>query len=85
VASIKPFPHPATENSMSYSAWKSMARSSSHGRFTLVMVTLKGLVLAAYDVNDFQILGGPSWMDFAGYEVVAKVCRRKTGVASRRM
>jgi uncharacterized protein (TIGR03435 family) len=71
-ASIKPFPHPVTENSTSYNAWRAMARSSSRGRFNLVMVTLKGLVLAAYDVNDFQIVGGPSWMDNDGYDVVAK-------------
>jgi uncharacterized protein (TIGR03435 family) len=72
VASIKPFPHPVTGNSMSYNAWRAMARSSNHGRFSLVMVTLKGLVLAAYEVNDFQIVGGPSWIDSDGYDVVAK-------------
>jgi uncharacterized protein (TIGR03435 family) len=78
VASIKPFPHPVTENSMSYNAWRSMARSSRHGQFSLVMVTLKGLVLAAYDVNDFQVVGGPAWMDTDGYDLVAKAGRDAT-------
>jgi uncharacterized protein (TIGR03435 family) len=55
-----------------------MARSSSHGQFSLVMVTLKGLVLAAYDVNDFQVIGGPAWMDINGYDVVAKAGRDAT-------
>jgi uncharacterized protein (TIGR03435 family) len=36
------------------------------------MVTLKGLLLAAYDVKDFQVVGGPPWMDNEGYDVVAK-------------
>jgi len=36
VASIKPFPHPVAGNSMSYNAWRTMARNSVHGQFNLV-------------------------------------------------
>jgi uncharacterized protein (TIGR03435 family) len=72
VASIKPFPHPVMGSSMSYNAWMSMARSSSHGQFNLVMVNLKGLLMAAYGVSDFQIVGGPAWIEQDGYDVIAK-------------
>jgi uncharacterized protein (TIGR03435 family) len=34
--------------------------------------TLKNLIRMAYGVRDYQILGGPAWMDSERYEVVAK-------------
>jgi uncharacterized protein (TIGR03435 family) len=34
--------------------------------------TLRGLIEMAYDVRDFQISGGPGWLDATTYDVVAK-------------
>jgi len=34
--------------------------------------TLKGLIEMAYGVRDFQISGGPGWLDSAQYNIVAK-------------
>lgn len=34
--------------------------------------TLKGLIEMAYDVRDFQISGGPGWVNSEGYDIVAK-------------
>jgi len=35
-------------------------------------VTLKGLIAFAYDIQDFQISGGPSWFRTERYDIVAK-------------
>jgi uncharacterized protein (TIGR03435 family) len=35
--------------------------------------TLKRLIAFAYNLNDFQIFGGPSWADTETYEVQAKI------------
>jgi bla regulator protein blaR1 len=37
--------------------------------------TLKGLIAFAYDVRDFQIAGGPGWIDSARYDIMAKAER----------
>jgi uncharacterized protein (TIGR03435 family) len=34
--------------------------------------TLKSLILLAYNIRDFQLAGGPGWLDSAGYDIVAK-------------
>jgi len=34
--------------------------------------TLKSLILVAYNIRDFQLSGGPGWLDSAGYDIVAK-------------
>jgi uncharacterized protein (TIGR03435 family) len=35
-------------------------------------VTLKGLLRQVYDVTDFEISGGPAWIDTQGYDIEAK-------------
>jgi bla regulator protein BlaR1 len=42
------------------------------GLFTARNVTLKALIQQAYDVRDFQVSGGPSWLDTQRYDIVAK-------------
>ena len=42
------------------------------GRFTTTNTTLKMLIGFAYDVRDYQIAGGPNWLDSAKYNVEAK-------------
>jgi uncharacterized protein (TIGR03435 family) len=42
------------------------------GRFTATGCTLKRLIQRAYDVQDFQIIGGSKWVGSDRYDVVAK-------------
>jgi uncharacterized protein (TIGR03435 family) len=42
------------------------------GRFTADNITLKFLIRLAYDVQDFQITGGPSWITSDKYDVEAR-------------
>jgi uncharacterized protein (TIGR03435 family) len=78
VASVTPSPDHRPINSMSLYGVRWVARRARNGRFTLQNVTLLGLIAAAYDVNDFQIAGGPSWMNYDEYEVIAKAEDRAT-------
>lgn len=42
-------------------------------RFTATNTTVESLVALAYNVKDFQIAGGPSWVKSQGYDMEAKV------------
>ena len=42
------------------------------GRITAMGCTLQYLVMEAFDVKDFQISGGPSWIHSTGYDIEAK-------------
>jgi uncharacterized protein (TIGR03435 family) len=42
------------------------------GRFTATNATVKALIQQAYDVRDFQISGGPGWIDIERYDIDAK-------------
>lgn len=46
---------------------------SPGGSFTATNATLKDLIRLAYDVRDFQIAGGPSWLSTERYDITAKV------------
>jgi uncharacterized protein (TIGR03435 family) len=41
-------------------------------RFALSGITAKSLIAYAYDVREFQVSGGPSWLDSDEYDIVAK-------------
>src|SRR5262245_41963758 len=43
------------------------------GRFAATNVTLKQLIRNAYQLQDFQISGGPDWMTSAHWDIVAKI------------
>lgn len=43
------------------------------GTMTATNVTLRFLVAFAYDVRDFQLTGGPKWLDAERYDVVARL------------
>jgi uncharacterized protein (TIGR03435 family) len=43
------------------------------GRFTATNVTLRLLIRDAYQLQDFQISGGPSWLNSDHYDIVAKI------------
>jgi uncharacterized protein (TIGR03435 family) len=42
------------------------------GRVVMKNVTLRLLVTFAWDIRDHQLLGGPSWLDTAHFDIVAK-------------
>ena len=43
------------------------------GRFTATNVTPRMLIRNAYQLQDFQISGGPSWLSSDHYDIVAKI------------
>src|SRR5437868_9326040 len=45
---------------------------SPGGLFTAKNITTKVLIQQAWDVKDFQISGGPDWLDTERYDIVAK-------------
>lgn len=64
VASIKPSA-PDTRGMMKMG-------TSPGGRYTASGITVKILIQQAYDLKDFQISGGPSWLTSERYDIVAK-------------
>lgn len=43
------------------------------GRLTVHNMSLKKLVMAAYDVKEYQVTGGPKWLDGDRFDIVAKM------------
>lgn len=68
VASVKPS-NPDPGNAMSMIP---MAMPQPGGRFTAQNLPLKLLVRVAYEVQDFQISGGPSWLMSNKFDITAK-------------
>lgn len=64
VASIHP--HPAGDGSMSISEPPHLAR------LTLTGVTMSNIVQIAYGLNEFQLLGGPSWLQSQRFDLLAR-------------
>ena len=50
---------------------RASGENTQHGRLTVVNDTVKELVQLAYGVKDFQITGGPGWLESARYDIVA--------------
>ena len=63
VASIKP--NTANDN-------RFMLRRPENGSFRATGVTLKMLIMSAYDVQAFQVSGGPSWIATEPWDIQAK-------------
>lgn len=55
----------------SKAATDSSSTQSNQGRFTATNVTLKNLIVRAYDLKDYQ-LEGPDWLSSLRFDVVAK-------------
>jgi uncharacterized protein (TIGR03435 family) len=53
-------------------------RTSPGGRLTATWVTLKALILRAYELQDFQLEGGPKWLDSDHFDVAAVAGREAT-------
>ena len=45
---------------------------STPGMLTMTGYTLRALIVEAYNVGSFQVLGGPQWMDDDRYDIVAR-------------
>jgi uncharacterized protein (TIGR03435 family) len=49
------------------------------GRLTATNVTLKQLVLSAYDLQEFQLVGGPDWLTKDHFDIEAKAAAGSPG------
>jgi len=45
---------------------------TSHGRLTATNVPVRTLILKGFHAKDFQVTGGPAWLETERYDVVAK-------------
>jgi uncharacterized protein (TIGR03435 family) len=63
VASIKP----------NKSGSQNSGTSTQNGQLTATNVTLRNMIRNAYDLQDFQIVGGPGWVDSDRFDIIAKV------------
>jgi len=50
----------------------SSGTSTNQGRLRATNVTVKQLIMAAYRVQDFQVIGGPDWINTDRFDVQAK-------------
>lgn len=50
----------------------SSGTSTSRGRLTSTNVTVKQLIMTAYKIQDFQVIGGPDWINNDRFDVQAK-------------
>src|SRR5579863_7929265 len=57
-----------------------MIRPPLGGRFTAINARLKTLIVVAYKLQDFEISGGPAWIDTDGYDVTAKATDGNAGM-----
>ena len=64
VASIKP--HKAGDGSLSFSSQPHAAR------FDITGMTMKNLIENAYGVNNYQVSGGPAWLESLRWDIAAK-------------
>lgn len=71
VASVKPS-EPGSQVSNSLYADRS-------GGLHVENYALRGIILFAYDLRDFALVGAPSWIDAARYDIVAKTDAGPTG------
>ena len=62
VASVKP----------NTSGTGSFSMGTSHGRLTATNVPVRTLILKGFHAKEFQVTGGPGWLETERYDVVAK-------------
>jgi uncharacterized protein (TIGR03435 family) len=43
----------------------------THGRLAITNASLKTLIRNAYDIQSYQLAGGPGWLDSDGYDIAA--------------
>lgn len=57
-----------------------MIRPPMGGRFTATNARLKMLVAIAYNVRNFEISGGPNWIETDGFDIEAKAADPKVNI-----
>ncbi len=57
-----------------------MIRPPAGGRFTATNARLKMLVALAYNVRNFEISGGPGWLDTDGFDIEARASDPKLNI-----
>jgi uncharacterized protein (TIGR03435 family) len=75
VASVKPIPQTVDEyfaNPVGNVSAAFRILTFPGGRLTATFVTLRALILRAYDIKDYQLEGGPAWISTARFEIDAK-------------
>jgi uncharacterized protein (TIGR03435 family) len=48
------------------------------GRYELHRANLANLIQSAYGIQDYELVGGPTWLDTEHYEVIAKTSPKTT-------
>jgi uncharacterized protein (TIGR03435 family) len=61
-----------------------MIRPPVGGRFTATNARLKMLIGLAYNVQNFEISGGPAWIDTDGYDIEARAADSNVGIEQLR-
>jgi uncharacterized protein (TIGR03435 family) len=61
-----------------------MIRPPAGGRFTATNARLKMLIGLAYNVQNFEISGGPAWINSDGYDIEAKAADSAIGIEQLR-
>lgn len=77
VASIKASPAPPP-NRFGFPV-RPTIRFGSDGRLDTTQATLFDLMLSAFDIQDFRLIGGPAWIKSTRFDVVAQAPERFQG------
>lgn len=73
VVSVKPNSRPpATVGDIERNFLRETASGSHAGEFQIQATTVRLLIELAYDVKEFQIGGGPAWIDAARFDIEAR-------------
>ncbi len=72
VASVKSAPVPANGQGVFFGPARGGPGTPDPGQITWTFANLKGILLTAYDLKNYQV-SGPSWLDTERYDVIAKV------------
>jgi uncharacterized protein (TIGR03435 family) len=78
VASVRPNPHPVGPDSRGIIQIKPAGISAQN-------VSLKDLIVAAWNIERYQVLGGPAWLDISEYDVEATAPAPSDSAAIRQM
>jgi uncharacterized protein (TIGR03435 family) len=57
--------------------------SVSPGRLSVTNMSLKSLVMAFYKVKQYQVAGGPRWLDTDRFDIQAKLANQPAGTSPR--
>ena len=73
VASVKRSPPVPPTGGVYFGPARGGPGTPDPGQITWTYATLRGLLMTAYDVKEYQISGTPDWMNTERYDIIAKV------------